>query len=295
MKKIALILAALLLVSSLFACNNAEEEGDSYGGVASYSDTARIHKIIENGKEVGSFTYVDGVGKTAIITKYTGPYEAHTVVIPETVGEGDSTRTVVAIGSEAFYYCTSMTAITLPKTLEKIDHMAFAGCTGLTSITIPQSTVTVGTYAFSNCTSLKTVTFAKDSKVEVIDDFAFSDCSALESINLPEGLKKIKEGAFYRCEKLAAIKTPASLAALGTGAFKGCRALNNPGAIDVSASVSIEKVYVETDEGNVLVPDLGDYIFSGINKDYIIIPGDANTDIAQYVNDMPALDEEETK
>lgn len=283
MKKIALILIAVLLVSSLFACNETEADGDSYGGVSSYSNSTRVENVVVNGEVVASFTYIDGSGKSAIITGYTGSVDPHEVVVPETVGEGDAILTVKEIGAEAFYYRTAITAITLPATIEKIGNMAFAGCTGLKSITIPASTLSIGDYAFARCYSLKSVSFGKDSKLETIGDLAFDECTALETIKLPSNLKHIGNGSFRMCEKLESIKTPASLLSIGDMPFKGCTKLNFPGAVDVSESVNIEEVYVEKDGKNVLVPNLGQHIFSGIEKENIVAPKDPESHLAKYI------------
>ncbi len=294
MKKIALILVAVLLATSLIACNNAEDEDGSFG-VSAYSESARQQDIVVDGVTVGTITYEAGTGKAAIITDYTGIYSPHKVVIPETVGEGDAIRTVTEIGPEAFYFCSSLTAITLPSTVEKIGAMAFAGCNNLESITIPANVTSIDKYAFALCSGLKSITFAEGSKLKTIGDFAFNECTSLEAFEIPATTESIGRASFRKCEKIASIKTPAGLLSIGDMAFSGCAALNAPGAVDVSASVNIENVYVELDGKNVLVPNLGNYIFSGIKKNYIIVPEDGNSALAEYVANMIDVEEEEAK
>ena len=62
------------------------------------------------------------------------------------------------IGYLAFYYCSSLTSITIPNSVTNIDGHAFEGCSSLTSITIPNSVTSIGCCAFWNCKKLDSVT-----------------------------------------------------------------------------------------------------------------------------------------
>ena len=66
---------------------------------------------------------------------------------------------VTSIGSQAFYYCDSLTSIAIPNSVTSIGERAFYGCTSLASVTIENSVKTIGWYAFQNCTSLTSVIF----------------------------------------------------------------------------------------------------------------------------------------
>jgi hypothetical protein len=57
------------------------------------------------------------------------------VVIPETVDYDGTTYTVTAIGSEAFYWRSSLTGVTIPATVTTIGDMAFYYCKSLTTVT----------------------------------------------------------------------------------------------------------------------------------------------------------------
>jgi hypothetical protein len=47
---------------------------------------------------------------------------------------------VTRIGSEAFYWCSALTSITIPNSVKNIGYMAFIYCSSLTSITCEATT-----------------------------------------------------------------------------------------------------------------------------------------------------------
>jgi hypothetical protein len=65
---------------------------------------------------------------TVTITKYTGP--GGEVTIPETI----SGLPVTSIGTNAFAGCTSLTSLTIPRSVTSIGATAFYNCTSLTSV-----------------------------------------------------------------------------------------------------------------------------------------------------------------
>ena len=83
------------------------------------------------------------------------------IVIPSRYNEKPVTR----ILPEGFYYCTS-----------------------LTSITIPDSVTSIGDRAFNNCSSLTSVIFAENSKLESIGAYAFRYCTSLTGLEIPNSV-----------------------------------------------------------------------------------------------------------
>ena len=59
-----------------------------------------------------------------------------------------------SIGEGAFAGCSSLTSITIPKSVTSIGNYAFADCKDLINITIPKSVTSIGEGAFSGCSSL---------------------------------------------------------------------------------------------------------------------------------------------
>lgn len=83
-------------------------------------------------------------------TKYSGD-----IVIPEQVTYNGRTLTVVEIGSSAFSNSTSLTSVSIGKSVNSIGESAFSGCTALMGINIPNSVSVVCDYAFNGCNNLR--------------------------------------------------------------------------------------------------------------------------------------------
>ena len=84
------------------------------------------------------------------------------------------------IGDHAFYWCTSLTSITIPNSVTSIGEEAFSGCEFLTSITIPNSVTSIGCRAFFGCSSVTSLTLGNN--LTTIGRYAFSNLNALTSV-----------------------------------------------------------------------------------------------------------------
>ena len=125
------------------------------------------------------------------------------VSIPGTATNNGKAYTVTAIGEEAFYYCTDLTGITLPNTVDTIKTMAFWACSALTEVTIPNSVKVIGSSCFATCDNLKTVNLG--NSVEEIGIRAFISCQSLEGISIPSSVSYIGYYAFADCPKFSTI------------------------------------------------------------------------------------------
>ena len=92
------------------------------------------------------------------------------------------------VGSNAFYYCASLTTVNLP-VCTSLYNNAFRNCGILTSISLPNCSY-VGSRAFWSCTNLKTIYMgtARSVVATMTNRNALSGCSALQSIYVPASL-----------------------------------------------------------------------------------------------------------
>ena len=132
---------------------------------------------------------------------------------------------VTTIGTEAFYWHTSLTSVTIPDSVTSIGNYAFSNCWSLTCVTIGDSVTTIGDYAFKSCSSLTSVTIP--DSVTTIGNKAFSDCSNLTSITIPDSVTTIGEQTFYYCSSLTSITIPDSVTTIGNEAFYACKGLTS--------------------------------------------------------------------
>jgi hypothetical protein len=132
---------------------------------------------------------------------------------------------VTSMGDFVFAHCSSLTSITIPDSVTSIGYGAFSYCSSLTSITIPDSVTSIGYGAFSYCSSLTSITIP--DSVTSIGGSAFSYCSSLTSITIPDSVTEIGEGAFFYCESLTSITIPDSVTSIGGSAFRNCSSLKS--------------------------------------------------------------------
>ena len=208
----------------------------------------------------------------------------------------DGTKTIADI---AFYYCTSLTSITIPNSVTSIGYAAFTGCRSLISInvdannknyssvngvlfnkdktvlirypegktdtkyTIPDSVTSIGRIAFSNCTSLTSITIP--DSVTSVGDSAFYYCTSLTSITIPDSVTSIGDYVFYKCTSLTSVTIPNSVTSVGDSAFRYCESLTS---VTIPNSVTSIGAYAFADctsLTSITIPDsvtsIGDYVF----------------------------------
>ena len=169
------------------------------------------------------------------------------------------------IDGYAFYGCSSLKSVTLPKSLNNINHYAFYNCVALEEIAFPEGTDFIDSYAFSGCVKLNSVAFA--DSITAIKHYAFYGCSALSVIDLPSDLTSINDHAFSGCSALTSVKLYDSLTLIGDSAFSGCTSLSS---IDLPDSLITISGYVFnncTSLSSLTLPDsitsLGAALFYG--------------------------------
>ena len=84
---------------------------------------------------------------------------------------------VTTVGANAFYYCDTLTDVTIADTVTTIGANAFEGCTGLTTIPLPDSITTINSNAFSGCTGLKHMYIPESVTTIKASSYAYSPFS----------------------------------------------------------------------------------------------------------------------
>ena len=145
-------------------------------------------------------------------------------------------KSITAISEYAFYNCTKLTSIKMPKSITKIREHAFQYTslleidipanvteiaayafyrTPITNLVIPNKVTTIGNYAFSDC-SIKTLTIG--GGVTTIGDYSFYNIS-IKSLNIPDKVESIGIEAFNKCSNLTTVIIGSSVSSIGKKAF----------------------------------------------------------------------------
>lgn len=151
---------------------------------------------------------------------------------------------VNSIASYAFFNCTNLTEIVLPKgtiippsTVAiplDIHSFAFYGCTNLATIAIPEHVYDIPDYAFYGCTSLTSMEFT--DSIQSIGAYAFYGCTSLASVKMPRSKTfppeivaplpvDIQAYAFAYCTSLTEIAFDDNVISVEGGAFASCTSL----------------------------------------------------------------------
>ena len=202
---------------------------------------------------------------------------------------------VETIEAAAFKGCSSLATVTFENgsQLKTIGggssyYGAFSYCTALTSIEIPASVETIGASAFKGCSKLATVTFEKESQLKTIGGGysepnyygVFSDCTALTSIEIPASVETIEAAAFKGCSSLATVtfEKGSQLKTIGGGGssyYGAFGQLKNLMTVDMSACTQVKTIGESAFDGDSELrlfkigtetpPTCGRDAFSGIN------------------------------
>ena len=159
---------------------------------------------------------------------------------------------LTSIGYSAFYGCSRLLGVRLPKNLNKIDSSAFSGCSGLSGvldmsacnelvslgssafygclnisgIKFPKNIKTIGSSCFTNCYNIAgTVDMSGCTELQKIENSTFSSDKKIQTVKLPPNITEIADSAFLKCSGLTEIKLPESLTKIGNKAFGECTAL----------------------------------------------------------------------
>lgn len=142
---------------------------------------------------------------------------------------------MTTIKGGGFFQCSSLTSLTIPKSVTTIGHEAFSYCYGLTSLNVEAGNTKYDSR--DNCNAIietatnKLVSGTKNTvipnSVTTIGNEAFLGCRGLTSITIPNSVTTIEDGAFHGCYALVSIKIPKSVTTIGILPFVDCHNLNS--------------------------------------------------------------------
>ena len=144
-------------------------------------------------------------------------------------------KSVTSIGDDAFHDCSSLQSVTIPDSVKSIGRSVFRACISLQSVSIPKSVTSIGYRAFYYCPSLQSVTIP-DSVTSIGDD-AFNDCKSLQSVTIPDSVTSIGDGAFADCSSLQSVTIPDSVKSIGRSVFRACISLQSVNIPDSVTSI----------------------------------------------------------
>lgn len=152
----------------------------------------------------------DYVTLNGVLIKYNGT--SSTVSIP---------ADVKSIAPYVFYNNTNITTLAFNSNTYDIGEGAFYGCTALKFVTIPKSVISIGANAFKNTAWLS----AKSGQVVVGNGILIAYIGSEENVPIKSSVKRIAPYAFYENQKIKMITMPSSVYMVGMRAFFGCSSL----------------------------------------------------------------------
>ena len=167
---------------------------------------------------------------------------------------------VTGIAARAFYNCTGITAVTIPKTVTSIGTQVFYKASNLTTVYY-NSTYSSTENKFLNLDHITKVVFG-DSK---IPDNILSGYTNITEIEIRETVKTIGDYAFKGCTSLVSIVIPDSVTSIGNYAFNGCTSLTRAAIGDSVTSIGNYAFYNCTSLVSIVIPasvtSIGNYAF----------------------------------
>jgi len=202
---------------------------------------------------------------------------------------------LVQIPDNQFQNKNLMLEVILPDSLSSIGTRAFYGCTNIASIRIPKKVLSIPDYTFQNCSSLVSVFFSEGFRSMGYQCFynnyalensvlpqsltymgpeAFAYCNKLKSINIPPNLSAINYSTFYSCTALQNVHFSVGLTSIGTNAFYDCALVNLD--LPVGLQYIDDYAFYSNNIKRLVIPDkltsLGPWSFGYCPIDSVFLP-----------------------
>ena len=125
-----------------------------------------------------------------------------------------------SIGEQAFFKNEKLKTVQFTgDKLSIIDYAAFYFCTSLTEVTLSGDDLIIGSNAFKFDTALKSVVL--NSGVKTIGSNAFDYCTSLENVNIGNDVERIASNSFYYNTNLKQLVLGKGLNSIDSTAFTG--------------------------------------------------------------------------
>ena len=273
MKKIYTFLAVMIIALAMPKVAYAYD----FSAVSPSGHTL-YYNVVSTGVEVTYPNFFSNWAGSSYYYNFTKP--AGMLIIPDTVSFNNTTYDVVGISDHAFYECSELTGITIPKHVQYVGNWAFESCTNISytnftgtieqwcaiqfasslsssiyysrnlhlngveidTLVIQESMDSIGDFAFTYCNSISHLEIL--DSVKSIGHWAFAYCANLKDVVLPNTLTSIKAVAFAYCDSLETINIPPTVAHIGISAFEECKSLES-----ISIPNSVDTIYENTFSG----------------------------------------------
>lgn len=104
-----------------------------------------------------------------------------------------------SIVDHAFYDCSNLTSVIVPKNVTTIENAAFCNCKYL-SVVLPEGLTSIGNEGFRNCFYMKEIMLPES--LTSIGSSAFADCFTLKTLYIPKNLTSIGYQSLYNLKGL---------------------------------------------------------------------------------------------
>lgn len=162
---------------------------------------------------------------------------------------------VTKLESQIFRDCRSMKNIVIPSSITEIDSGVFVGCNSLTNIVIPKSVTSIdGNGQFSRCTALESIVVEEGNPVfdsrnccnAIIETETNTLLSGAKNTTIPNTVTTIGHGAFFACFGMTNIEIPDSVIKIDQLAFANCEDLSViviPDSVDEIGEYAFQNCY----------------------------------------------------